>query len=230
MTAPAPASRPDLFDRLVAGARPDWSAYVDHAFVRGMGDGTLPQACFRHYLVQDYLFLIHFARAYALAVYKGRDLREMRASLNGLKAILDVEMDLHVGLCAGWGLSAAELEQAAEAKATMAYTRYVLETGLRGDLLDLHVALSPCVIGYAEIGRRLAGLPGALDDANPYRVWIAEYAGDAYQEVARAARETLDRLAADGMTEARFPRLLTVFRQACRLEADFWEMGMTLAE
>ncbi|CAO3410674.1 thiaminase II [Azospirillum largimobile] len=232
MTAPAtaPTARPDLFDRLVAGARPDWSAYVDHAFVRGMGDGTLTQACFRHYLVQDYLFLIHFARAYALAVYKGRDLREMRASLNGLKAILDVEMDLHVGLCAGWGLSAAELEQAAEAKATMAYTRYVLETGLRGDLLDLHVALSPCVIGYAEIGRRLAALPGALDDANPYRVWIAEYAGDAYQEVARAARETLDRLAADGMTEARFPRLLTVFRQACRLEADFWEMGMTLAE
>ncbi|KAA0572458.1 thiaminase II [Azospirillum sp. Sh1] len=220
---------PDLFDRLVAEARPDWSAYVDHAFVRGMGDGTLPQACFRHYLVQDYLFLIHFARAYALAIYKGRDLREMRASLAGLKAILDVEMDLHVGLCAGWGLPAAELEQAAEAKATMAYTRYVLETGLRGDLLDLHVALSPCVIGYAEIGRRLAGLPGALDDSNPYRVWIAEYAGEAYQEVARAARENLDRLAADGMTEARFPRLATVFRQACRLEADFWEMGMTLA-
>jgi thiaminase/transcriptional activator TenA len=225
----APTRSPDLFDRLVAEARPDWSAYVDHAFVRGMGDGTLPQACFRHYLVQDYLFLIHFARAYALAIYKGRDLREMRASLNGLKAILDVEMDLHVGLCAGWGLPAVELEQAAEAKATMAYTRYVLETGLRGDLLDLHVALSPCVIGYAEIGRRLAALPGELDDSNPYRVWIAEYAGEAYQEVARAARENLDRLAADGMTEARFPRLSTIFRQACRLEADFWEMGMTLA-
>ncbi|MBK1838237.1 thiaminase II [Azospirillum sp. YIM B02556] len=229
MTPPARAPGPDLFDRLITGARPDWSAYVDHAFVRGMGDGTLPQDCFRHYLVQDYLFLIHFARAYALAIYKGRDLREMRASLGGLKAILDVEMDLHVGLCAGWGLPAAELEQAAEAKATMAYTRYVLETGLRGDLLDLHVALSPCVIGYAEIGRRLAASPGALDEANPYRAWIAEYAGEPYQEVARSARDNLDRLAADGMTEARFPRLLTIFRQACRLEADFWEMGMTLA-
>ncbi|KAA0596433.1 thiaminase/transcriptional activator TenA [Azospirillum lipoferum] len=224
-----PSHSPDLFDRFVAEARADWAAYVDHAFVRGMGDGTLPQESFRHYLVQDYLFLIHFARAYALAIYKGRDLREMQASLNGLKAILDVEMDLHVGLCAGWGLSAAELERAAEAKATMAYTRYVLETGLRGDLLDLHVALSPCVIGYAEIGRRLAAVPGALDDANPYRVWIAEYAGEAYQEVARAARENLDRLAAEGMTEARFPRLVTIFRLACRLEADFWEMGMTLA-
>ncbi|MBP2297646.1 thiaminase II [Azospirillum picis] len=228
--AAVPPSPPALFDRLVAGAPTDWAAYVEHAFVGGMADGTLPQACFRHYLVQDYLFLSHFARAYALAIYKGRDLREMRAALGGLKAILDVEMDLHVSLCAGWGLPADEVEQAAEAKATMAYTRYVLETGLRGDLLDLHVALSPCVIGYAEIGRRLSALPGALDAANPYRAWTAEYAGEPYQAVARAARDTLDRLAADMMTEARFPRLLTIFRQACRLEADFWQMGMTLAE
>ncbi|CAO3427171.1 thiaminase II [Azospirillum doebereinerae] len=220
----------DLFDRLADGAAPEWSRYVDHAFVRGMGDGSLPEAAFRHYLAQDYLFLTHFARAYALAIYKGRNLTEMRASLNGLKAILDVEMDLHVGLCAGWGIPEDELERTPEAKATMAYTRYVLETGLRGDLLDLHVALSPCVIGYAEIGRRLAALPGALDDANPYRVWIAEYAGEAYQAVAASARETLNRLAADSLTPARFPRLLTIFAQASRLEADFWDMGLTLAD
>ncbi|MBP2228613.1 thiaminase/transcriptional activator TenA [Azospirillum agricola] len=218
----------DLFDRLAAEGAEDWRRYVDHAFVRGMGDGSLAQAAFRHYLAQDYLFLIHFARAYALAVYKGRNLADMRASLGGLKAILDVEMDLHVSLCAGWGLSADELERTPEAKATMAYTRYVLETGLRGDLLDLYVALAPCVIGYAEIGRTLAAAPGALAEGNPYRAWIAEYSGEEYQRVAAAARETLNRLAADSLTPARFPRLLTIFRQASRLEADFWEMGLTL--
>ena len=30
------------------------------------------------------------------------------------------------------------------------------ERGLAGALLDLHVALAPCVIGYGEIGVRLA--------------------------------------------------------------------------
>jgi hypothetical protein len=35
-----------------------------------MADGSLAEAAFRHYLVQDYLFLIEFARAYALSVYK----------------------------------------------------------------------------------------------------------------------------------------------------------------
>jgi thiaminase/transcriptional activator TenA len=219
-----------LFDRLATAASDDWQLYVDHAFVRQMADGTLPQAAFRHYLVQDYLFLIHFARAYALAIYKGTSLEEMRAAHEGLKAILDVEMDLHVSLCGQWGLSPADLETAPESRATLAYTRFVLETGLRGDLLDLHIALAPCVIGYAEIAARLAAKPATLDESNPYRVWIAEYAGAEYQSVADASRRTLDELASRSLTEDRFPQLLKIFRQATRLEADFWQMGLTLAD
>ncbi len=34
-------------------------------------------------------------------------------------------------------------------------TRFVLDRGMAGDLLDLHVALAPCVLGYAEIGTAL---------------------------------------------------------------------------
>ena len=78
----------------------------------------------------------------------------------------------------------------------LAYTRYVLDAGMRGDLLALKVALAPCVIGYAEIATRLAARPNALAATNPYRVWIAEYAGAAYQEVAAKARTHLDGLAA----------------------------------
>ncbi|MGQ7791647.1 thiaminase II [Faunimonas sp. B44] len=218
----------DLFGRLRRDADTEWQAYTGHAFVRRMGDGTLPEASFRHYLVQDYLFLIHFARAYALAVYKGRSLGEMRAAHEGLKAILDMEMNLHVKLAGDWGVSAAELEAAPESRATMAYTRFVLEAGLRGDLLDLHVALSPCVIGYAEIGEALARVQEG--EGNPYRVWIDEYTGEPYRAVAASARDNLDRLAARALTEVRYPDLLTLFRQACRLEADFWQMGLTLAD
>lgn len=219
-----------LFDRLTAAASEEWQRYVRHPFVEQMADGTLPEAAFRHYLIQDYLFLIHFARAYALAIYKGTSVHDMRAAHDGLKAILDVEMDLHVGLCAEWGLSPEDLESAPESRATLAYTRFVLETGLRGDLLDLHVALAPCVIGYAEIGANLAARPGALDDGNPYRVWIGEYAGGAYQDVAAAARQTLDDLATRGLTDDRFPQILKIFSQATRLETDFWQMGLTLAD
>ena len=49
----------------------------------------------------------------------------------------------------------AEVLATPEASGNMAYTRFVLERGQAGDYLDLLTALAPCVVGYAEIGRRL---------------------------------------------------------------------------
>jgi thiaminase/transcriptional activator TenA len=215
----------DIFDRLKSAAADDWSSYVDHAFVRQLGAGTLPEPAFRTYLVQDYLFLIQFARAYALATYKSRNLDDMKIAQGGLAAILG-EMDLHIKLCGRWGLSPAAIEAAPELQATVAYTRFVLDCGAAGDLLDLHVALAPCVIGYAEIGSKLA--PDGLDALgdHPYREWIGEYAGQAYQDIAVTARRHLDDLAARAMTEQRFAELARTFGQASRLEADFWQMGL----
>jgi thiaminase/transcriptional activator TenA len=218
----------DIFDRLKAAASADWASYVDHPFVRQLGAGTLPEAAFRTYLVQDYLFLIQFARAYALATYKSRALADMRAAQAGLAAILE-EMELHVRLCSRWGLSPLEIEAAPEHQATVAYTRFVLDCGAAGDLLELHVALAPCVIGYAEIGRKLGSDAAPLGD-HPYGEWIGEYASDGYQNVATRARHHLDELAARSMTEMRFAELAKLFGTASRLEADFWQMGLDAAE
>ncbi len=218
-----------LFDRLKDSCAADWRGYVEHAFVAKLADGSLPEAAFRHYLAQDYLFLIHFARAWGLAIYKSETLEDMRQAAAAATAILDVEMGLHVEYCKGWGLTEADLQALPEASETMAYTRYVLERGLAGDVLDLQVALAPCVVGYGEIGARIAADPDTKQDGNPYQSWIAMYAGDEYQEVMRAAQAQLDRLWAARGSDARFARLAATFRDATRLEADFWQMGLDAA-
>jgi thiaminase/transcriptional activator TenA len=214
-----------FFERLKTEASAEWRAYTEHPFIAGLAVGTLPETAFRYYLVQDYLFLIEFARAYALAVYKSLQLADMREAASALSSILDVEMNLHVKLCAGWGLSPDDLEQAPPAVEMLAYTRYVLDTGMRGDLLALQVALAPCVIGYAEIAARLAARPEAHAETNPYRIWIAEYAGAPYQAVAAKARAHLERLADSYATPAREAELIAIFKESTRLEFDFWEMG-----
>jgi len=218
----------DVFDRLKAAAAEDWQSYVEHAFVRQLGEGTLPLEAFRAYLVQDYLFLIQFSRAWALAAYKSRTLPEIRAAQAGLAGILN-ETELHVRLCGRWGLSPETLHTVAEHQATVAYTRFVLDCGAAGDLLDLHVALAPCVIGYAEIGRALA--PNGVEALgnHPYREWIGEYAGHAFQQLALGSRKLLDDLAERSMTERRFKELTLLFGKASRLEAEFWQMGLDAA-
>ena len=60
----------DVFAQWRDGCREVWSAYTTHKFVAGLGDGTLPREAFLRYLRQDYVFLVHFSRAWALAVVK----------------------------------------------------------------------------------------------------------------------------------------------------------------
>lgn len=217
-----------LFAELRAACAADWRGYIEHDFVRQIGTGTMPEAAFRHYLIQDYLFLIHFARAHALAVYKSDSLDDMRDAAAAVSQILNVEMGLHVKYCAGWGLTESDMAAMPEARQTMAYTRYVLERGMAGDLLDLSVALAPCVIGYGEIGHRLMG-EGAARDGNPYRSWIEAYSSADYRRVVATAGAQLDRLHARRGGPARMDRLVETFRAATLLETDFWQMGLDAA-
>lgn len=217
-----------LFGRLCSACSEEWDAFCNHEFVRRLGDATLSEQSFRHYLEQDYLFLIHFSRAWALAVYKAETLTDMRAAAASLNNMLNYEMALHVKYCAGWGIEEQDMEKIKEARANMAYTRYVLDCGLAGDILDLHVALAPCIIGYGVIGKRLASDPATKLDGNPYKDWIELYAGEAYQNVALTACKRLDDLAASRVGPGRFESLVKTFRQAVSLEVGFWDMGLNL--
>jgi len=215
-----------IFARLKAANADAWHAYTKHEFVAGLADGTLPEEAFKYYLKQDYLFLIHFARAYALAAYKADNLDDMKSALATAAALTDTEMSLHVEYCKGWGISEAQMQAEEEAPANMAYTRYVLERGMSGDILDLYAALAPCVIGYGEIGGRLMADPASKKEGNPYLPWMEMYGGSEYLEVMQAAIVQLDRLAENRLVEARFDDLSKTFRQATLLEVDFWQMGL----
>ena len=219
----------ELFRRLVAGAGEAWPAYTRHEFVWSLARGELPEAAFRRYLIQDYLFLLHFARAWGLAVYKSDTLAEMRRAQSLVAATLDIEIGLHVEYCRGWGLTEAEMGAAPEAPETIAYTRFVLDRGLAGDRLDLEIALAPCIIGYAEIAKERMADSATRLDGNPYREWLDMYAGAEYQALARDCAAALDEQFARRGGEGRLPALAASFSAATRLEADFWQMGLDAA-
>ncbi|GIT90794.1 hypothetical protein JANAI62_12490 [Jannaschia pagri] len=214
-----------------AGAEAPWQAYTHHAFVEGLRDGSLPRSAFLAYLVQDYVFLRHFSRAWALALMKSDTLEEMRTAATTVDALVNHEMGLHVETCARHGISEAELFAAEELAPNLAYTRYVLDAGVSGDFLDLMAALAPCVLGYGEIGARLAA-EKAPD--TPYGEWIATYADAEYQGVCEAVGQMIDGAIAHRLGDApeaspRWSRLQAHFTRATQLEVDFWQMGLDAA-
>ncbi|MCX7384360.1 MAG: TenA family protein [Alphaproteobacteria bacterium] len=215
-----------LFGRLRRDAGSDWSAYVGHRFVRELATGQLAEPAFRHFLKQDYLFLIHFARAFALAAFKSDTLADLRSATAMVTAIVDVEMPLHVTYCRDWGLTEAQMEAEPEAMECVAYTRFVIDRGLAGDRLDLEVALAPCLVGYAEaVMHRLADT-ATVRSGNRYDAWMEAYSGAGYHASVSDAIARLDRIGASRGAEARYPALLETFRTATRLEAAFWDMAL----
>ena len=124
-----------------------WAAYTRHAFVDGLQTGELPRAAYLHYLIQDYIFLVHFARAWSLAVVKAETVEEMKTCAATVDALVNHEMGLHVSTCQAAGIAEETLFEAEEEVANLAYTRFVMDAGLQGDFLDLMAALAPCVCG-----------------------------------------------------------------------------------
>jgi len=219
------------FARWRACCPQEWQAYTHHAFVTGLGDGSLPRAAFVHYLIQDYVFLVHFARAWSFAVVKAETLDEMKTCASTVDALVNHEMALHVETCAGEGIDEATLFAASEAPENLAYTRYVLDAGLQGDFLDLMAALAPCCFGYGEIGLRLAR---SCAPATPYQAWIETYAAQDYQSVMANVGRMIDqavarRLGNDPAASPRWTQLQRRFTTATQLEAAFWDMGLRAA-
>lgn len=211
-----------LFGRLRRDCGPAWMQYTKHPFVLALGDGSLRREKFQRFLVQDYLFLVQYVRAYLLLAYKQDAILDMQAAMRTAAILMNVEMPLHVQYCAGWGISEPEMLAAPQSLELLAYTRFVLELGFAGDTLDLMVALSPCIIGYAEIGVNLA--MGLAED-NPFKAWIETYTGTEYVDSVKSSIIALDQLGTKRGAEARYSALLTIFRRATELEAAFWETG-----
>ncbi|KAF2280094.1 uncharacterized protein EI97DRAFT_491606 [Westerdykella ornata] len=179
---------PDGFiDYLIerADVRGPWKDYTEHEFVRQLGNGTLPEENFKYYLIQDYLFLIQFARANALASYKAKTMLDIGRSAQQIVNIQE-EIKLHIEICKEYGLSIADIESHEEDQGMMPnpVLKYVLDAGHSEDWLALQVALLPCLIGYGRIARRLYDDPKTARESR-YWKWIETYVSDEYCEAMR---------------------------------------------
>jgi thiaminase/transcriptional activator TenA len=204
-----------------------WRRELEHPFVRGLGDGSLPVDSFRFYLEQDYLFLIEYCRVFALASAKARDLDTMTLFAGLLGDTLKVEMQLHRDYCGRMGIAQSALERALPAPITDAYTRHLLSAAYAGSIAEIVAAVLPCQLGYVEIATALAreNRGGGI---SLYREWIDTYTSHEFVEGAQRLAKLLDHLA-DGLPERETEYMETLFLTSSRYEYLFWEMSWTQA-
>ncbi len=209
-------------ESLRARASAIWDAQHHHPFVMGIGDGTLDPDRFAFFLRQDYLYLIDYARVFALAAARAPNLATMVRFAALLHETLQSEMDLHRSLAAEFGISADELEREEKAPTTQGYTDFLLRTATVGDYAELIGALLPCMWAYSEIGQVLDER-GRPNDPR-YARWIASYSDPSFGELTTWCRELLDRHT-QGLGGEAMGRVTQAFLTSSRYELAFWEMA-----
>lgn len=210
-------------ERLLHETRRMHEQILAHPFVRGIGSGDLPLEPFKFYIRQDYLFLIEYSRVQALAVAKAYHLDMMGDFADLLRATLRVEMDLHRGYCARFGITAEDLEATEFAPTTYAYTRHLLSVAYEGTIAEIIASMLPCQWGYGDIGRHLAaqGLPASQP---LYAEWIEMYSSEEFKALGDQLCQMLDQLTEHAAPEEQ-ARLSRIFKTSTRYEYAFWDMA-----
>ena len=201
-----------------------WDAELEHPFVRGLGDGSLDPERFRFYLEQDYLFLIDYAKVFALAVVKAPDLALQSEFAKLCSETLGVEMELHRSYCGEFGIAPADLERVERAEVTRGYTGHLLTVATTGDIAEIVAAVLPCQWGYAEIAHHLEGTGGGISAGSRYGKWIEMYASAEFEAYGSWLRGILEELA-PRRAPAERERLKSHFHTSSRWEYLFWEMA-----
>ena len=212
-------NKKNFFYKLKSSCEKEWSEYTEHKFLSDLVNNKLPAKNFKKYLVQDYVFLQQFLKILALSVYKSKSFAEINRSVNFIKGI-DHEIKLHVSYCEKWKIPLQSISNIKVEKTNSAYSDHVLNVGKNGNNLDIFSCLSPCIIGYGEIGFRLSKIRNWKK--SKYSSWIKMYSSKKYQQIAKDNINYLDILFKSNNNK-NLDKLKNNFKKSTLLERNFWD-------
>ena len=204
-----------LSERLWRDSAAMFDRILDHPFLAGLCDGTLPGDAFSHYVVQDAIYLVDFARSLAGLAVNAPDADEVAMWSRHAAGAIDVERILHASLLADVGIDPAVVPLTPASPTTHAYTSWLVATVTTASHAEGVAAVLPCYWIYREVGRELAR-KGSPDPR--YQRWIDTYADEAFDALVEEVLAVTDALP---VTDEQL--LHDRFATAARFEWMFWD-------
>ena len=198
---------------------PLYEAIRTMPFNAELAQGTLSEAAFKQYIVQDAHYLIGFGRALALAAAKAPTADRIVHFAKAAEVAIVVERSLHGSFFVTFGIGPEDFEATPLSPACHHYVSYLLSTAYAEPYEVLLGALLPCFWIYAEVGR---DIHARAAKANPYQAWIDTYAGEEFHAAVRAMIEATDEAAAGAAPGLR-ARMHGAYARAAQLEWLFWD-------
>lgn len=216
-----------VFDRLLESAKEIWDAYNTHPFVYGIENGTLEKEKFRYYIIQDYIYLIDFAKVFAIGVAKSKSLDTASLFSIHIEFLNNGEMDIHKGYMGEFKVTKEELESTKMSLDNLSYTSYMLRVAYEEGEAEILAAVLSCAYSYEVIAKTIVKNNPKSIDNSLFGDWIKGYASKKYADRNVDLINTFNKLTAN-YTEEQINHLIDIFVACSRYELAFWEMSWNM--
>lgn len=207
---------------LYESAKNIWDSYYEHPFVKGIGDGSLQKEKFKFYIIQDYLYLLEYAKLFALGVIKSKTENDMKKFASLTDGILNSEMGIHRIYMKKLRINELDISNANPTLDNISYTSYMLSASHCGDIKEIAVAALSCMWSYKMIGDNLKKLYSLNN--NFYQEWIDCYCSERYAELTKWNIELVEKYC-QNITSAEKEHLKSIFINCSIYESKFWDMS-----
>lgn len=219
-TTPDPLAHPGATawsTRLWSAGEASYRAILEHPFLAGLADGSLPRDRFAYYIVQDSHYLRSYSRCLSLLSGRAPAEDQVQTLARHSADAIEVERELHSGLLADLGLAPVDLDRIGAQPTTVAYLSYLTAVCATGSFAEGIAAVLPCYWVYREVGAELIGR-GSVEPL--YQRWIDTYGGEEFDQTVREALAITD---AQDPSAAEELRAQAHFAMSTRYEWMFWD-------
>ena len=212
-------------EKLFEEVKDIWEDYCLHPFVDELGSGKLDKEKFKFYMIQDYLYLLDYAKVFSLGVAKSNEEKTMAKFSSLAEGTLNTEMKIHRNYMSKLGISNEEVMNTKMSLSNISYTHYMLAVSYTGDILDISVSVLSCLWSYEYIARYLYEKYGILD--NFYSEWIEGYISKEYHELTVWLLNLVNENCKN-ISKAKEEKLKDIFINSSRFEKMFWDMAYNM--
>lgn len=213
-----------LTDYLFNESKKIWDEYLKHPFIVEMGKGTLDKEKFRNYLVQDYLYLLDYAKVYAMGLIKSDDVNHMKFFKDSVNGIMEDESATHIAYLKEIGEDIKTLQRHKLKLENENYTNFMKSVALTGDIQDLIIAVLPCAWSYYYIAKEMKEMYKDNLENNYYAAWIDSYSCEEYRMCAKENIDLANELCKN-IDDNKKEKLKEIFIKGSLYEMEFWQMA-----
>lgn len=212
-------------EQCVQDSLPIWEQCLNSPFLTAMADGSLPEECFKGYIVDDSLYLREYARVFAYGILYAKDMEEIRTYYSLLSFVNESEDSTRRYYVHRYGLDDEAIQRLPLRPQNQAYVDRMLQAAKDSEgPAECMMACLPCMLSYGWIFERLLREHPQVQQT-VYGRFVSDYAGDYYEKLCKEWIGFAEKACAN-LSEQRKETCMKIFRDCSEYELHFWEMSM----